>query len=163
MIGKTVADKSHNYEVRVTWTGNTGSGTRSYRAFDRSHDIAYEGRPTLLGSADVAFRGDADRWNPEGFLLSALSECHMLSYLALCPAAGVDVAAYTDTASGTMVTHADGGGEFTEVVLRPVVTVTGEGMAATAEELHAKAGEKCFIARSVNFPVRHEPTVHVAG
>jgi organic hydroperoxide reductase OsmC/OhrA len=30
-------------------------------------------------------------------------------------------------------------------------------MAETAQALHAEASAKCFIARSVNFPVRHQP------
>ena len=36
-------------------------------------------------------------------------------------------------------------------------------MAAKARELHHDASEKCFIASSVNFPVRHEPSVTVAS
>jgi organic hydroperoxide reductase OsmC/OhrA len=30
-----------------------------------------------------------------------------------------------------------------------------------ARALHADASEKCFIAASVNFPVRHEPSVEL--
>ncbi|MBV2362703.1 OsmC family protein [Streptomonospora nanhaiensis] len=158
-----MADKSHHYEVAVRWTGNTGSGTAGYRAYERSHDITAEGRPTLPGSADAAFRGDPARWNPEDLLVAALSECHMLSYLALSVAAGVNVVAYTDTATGTMVTHRDSSGEFTEVTLHPVVTVAEAGMVGAAAELHERAHRACFIARSVNFPVRHEPEIRVAG
>ncbi|QBI52663.1 OsmC family protein [Streptomonospora litoralis] len=157
-----MADKHHHYEVRVTWTGNTGSGTAGYRAFERAHDVEAAGRPVLKGSADAAFRGDPARWNPEDQLVSALSECHMLSYLSLAPSAGVNVVAYTDTATGTMTTHRDASGEFDEVVLHPVVTVAEQGMAETARRLHEKAHEVCFIARSVNFPVRNEPEIRVA-
>jgi organic hydroperoxide reductase OsmC/OhrA len=35
-------------------------------------------------------------------------------------------------------------------------------MAERARELHEEASEKCFIASSVNFPVRHEPAVSAA-
>jgi organic hydroperoxide reductase OsmC/OhrA len=62
-----------------------------------------------------------------------------------------------------MVQTADGGGHFTEVVLRPLVTVTVAEMTEAAAALHAEASRKCFIASSVNFPVRHEPTVTVYG
>jgi len=156
-------DKSHHYEVSVEWTGNTGSGTATYRGYGRDHDVSAPGRPTLKGSADKAFRGDPDRWNPEDFLLAALSECHMLSYLALSVTAGVDVVGYRDTATATMVTHADSSGEFTEAVLHPVVTVADAAMLEKAEHLHEAAARACFIARSVNFPVRHEPVIEVAG
>lgn len=58
-----------------------------------------------------------------------------------------------------MATASDGGGACTEVVLRPRVTVASRGMVGTALELHALAHQQCFIANSVNFPVRHEPAV----
>ncbi|WP_193374752.1 OsmC family protein [Nocardiopsis baichengensis] len=154
-------DKEHGYEVRVRWTGNRGEGTASYRAFGRDHDVEAEGRPLLKGSADKAFRGDPERWNPEDMLVAALSECHMLSYFALAVGAGVNVVAYEDRATGTMVTHADSSGEFTEVVLHPVVTVADAAMVERARELHDKAHRACFIARSVNFPVRNEPEIRV--
>ena len=40
--------------------------------------------------------------------------------------------------------------------------MTGPDMVAKARELHHEANEKCFIARSVNFPVRHEPEITTA-
>ena len=36
-------------------------------------------------------------------------------------------------------------------------------MAERAATLHEEASAKCFIASSVNFPVRHEPSVTVAS
>ncbi|RCV50625.1 OsmC family protein [Marinitenerispora sediminis] len=158
-----MAEKHHHFEVRVRWTGNTGAGTTGYRSYERSHDVEADGKPPLPGSAAVAFRGDADRWNPEELLMAALSQCHMLSYLAVAVAAKVNVVDYTDTATGTMVTHADGSGEFTEVTLHPVVTVADPESADTARRLHRRASELCFIARSVNFPVHHEPVIRTAG
>jgi organic hydroperoxide reductase OsmC/OhrA len=154
--------KQHRYEVSCVWTGDRGEGTANYRAYDRSYDTATDGRPTLQGSSDPAFRGDAERWNPELLLVAALSQCHLLSYLHQCAVGGVAVVGYSDTAEGTMVQDADGGGHFDEVVLRPVVTVADESMVEKAEQLHAEASARCFIASSVNFPVRHEPRIVVA-
>ncbi|MTE18285.1 OsmC family peroxiredoxin [Streptomyces sp. TRM43335] len=151
----------HHYELVLNWTGNLGHGTGDYRAYSRNHEILADGRPPLPGSADPAFRGDPDRWNPEELLVSSLSQCHMLWYLHLCAAGGVVVTDYTDRPVGTMTTDATGGGRFTEVVLRPEVSVTEESMREKAVALHGEVGTVCFIARSVNFPVRHEPTVTV--
>jgi organic hydroperoxide reductase OsmC/OhrA len=61
-----------------------------------------------------------------------------------------------------MVQEADGGGQFREVVLRPVVTVAAGSDVEQARVLHDRAHALCFIARSVSFPVRHEPEVRVA-
>lgn len=151
--------RTHSYEVTVTWTGNCGTGTSGYRSYGRDHDIAADGRPVIAASAEPLFRGDPARWNPELELTAALSQCHMLWYLHLCAAAGVIVTSYSDDAKGTMSEDDDGGGRFTEVVLRPRVTVASPGMAGAAARLHKEAHARCFIANSVNFPVRHEPLI----
>jgi organic hydroperoxide reductase OsmC/OhrA len=83
----------------------------------------------------------------------------MLWYLHLCSVAGIVVTAYVDRAEGTMIEEADGAGQFTAVVLKPEVTVKPGTDRAKAEELHHVAHKMCFIARSVNFPVTHEPTI----
>src|SRR4051794_16062700 len=126
---------THTYAITTTWTGDRGDGTASYRGYGRDHDLDASGRPTLPASADPAFRGDHDRWNPELLLVAALSDCHLLSYLHLCAVNGVVVTAYTDQASGVMEQQGDGG-RFTEVILRPVVTVADEPMIERANALH---------------------------
>jgi organic hydroperoxide reductase OsmC/OhrA len=154
--------RRHRYDIEVLWTGDRGTGTSGYRDYDRTHVARADGRPELPGSSDPGFRGDADRWNPEQLLVVALSQCHMLWFLHLAATAGIVVTAYEDAASGTMEEDSSGGGRFTEVVLRPRVTVAEADMADGVEAVHARAAEHCFVARSVNFPVRHEPAVHVA-
>jgi len=91
-------------------------------------------------------------------LLAALSACHMLWYLHLCAVRGVVVTAYEDRAEATMI-EAPRAGRFTEAVLHPVVTITAESDAELAQSLHERAHAECFIANSVNFPVRHEPVI----
>jgi organic hydroperoxide reductase OsmC/OhrA len=149
----------HRYALRTTWTGDRGTGTSGYRDYDRDVRIEIEGKPDLLASSDKPFRGDPTRWNPEDLLLAALSECHLLSYLHACVQAGVVVVSYSDDASGRMVEDGRGGGAFEEVMLRPHVVVADESMVDAATAAHAQAHEWCFIANSVNFPVRHEPVV----
>ncbi len=153
----------HSYELGLQWTGNTGTGTSHYREYARTYDVSAPGKPTLAGSADKTFRGDADRWNPEEMLVAALSACHLLSYLHQAAVAGVVVVDYFDEPRGSMATDAQGGGAFTEVTLHPTVVVADADMIEVAEGLHEPAHQKCFIASSVNFPVRHAPTVIAAG
>lgn len=152
----------HRYSVRTTWTGDRGTGTSGYRDYDRSVSIDIDGKPSLLASADKPFRGDPSKWNPEDLLVAALSECHLLSYLHACVTAGVVVVAYEDDAQGVMRQDGEGGGAFHEVILRPRVTVADASMTDAATAAHEQAHAWCFIANSVNFPVRHEPTIVVA-
>jgi organic hydroperoxide reductase OsmC/OhrA len=148
---------THQYEVTVTWTGNTGSGTSGYRDYERSHQVDAAGKPSLPGSSDPAFRGDPQRWNPEELLVASLSQCHMLWFLHLCSTEGVVVTDYTDHPRGTMLETPDGGGRFAEVVLRPAVRYALPEQVARGDALHERAHGLCFIANSVNFPVRCEP------
>ncbi|MBP8921609.1 MAG: OsmC family protein [Micropruina sp.] len=150
----------HVYTLTTTWTGNRGTGTAGYRAYDRSVTVEVPGKPMLLGSADKPFRGDPARWNPEDLLLAALSQCHLLSYLHVCVTRDVVVTDYVDEASGTMVLRGPAGA-FREAVLRPVVTVAETSMVEAASDAHHQAHEWCFIANSVNFDVRIEPTILV--
>jgi organic hydroperoxide reductase OsmC/OhrA len=147
---------AHRYETTVTWTGNTGTGTSSYRDYQRAHEISADGKPMIPGSSDPAFRGDPARWNPEELLVAALSQCHMLSFLSLCAVEGVVVTGYRDHAAGTMAETPDGGGHFEQVVLRPAVSFASPADAERAAELHERAHHLCFIASSVNFPVHCE-------
>lgn len=145
----------HRYRLTASWAGASktleGAGSLS-----RDFRVAIEGKPELLGSADPAFRGDASRHNPEELLLAALAGCHMLSFLALTEKLHIPVLAYSDEAEGR-IDMKDGRIRFVEAVLHPVVTIGPDADAIRAEALHPEAAKICFIANSVNFPVRHEP------
>lgn len=149
----------HHYTLTSTWTGNSGTGTSGYRDYRRDVSITVDGKPEILASADKPFRGDPSRWNPEDMLLASLSECHLLSYLHACVTAGVVVVSYRDDATGVMRENGAGGGAFVEVTLHPQVVVAEASMIDAAERAHVQANAWCFIANSVNFPVRHEATI----
>lgn len=167
----------HQYAVQITWTGNTGSGTSGYRDFTRDHDITspdIPGKPAIRATADPSFRGYAGRWNPDELFIAALSQCHMLWYLVRCARAGIIVTDCRDHAQGTMSQNEDGGGQFTEVLLQPSATtaappdrVLSEILTEQvhprelAEALHDDAHRLCFIANSVNTPVRHAATITI--
>ncbi|HLI77276.1 MAG TPA: OsmC family protein [Acidobacteriaceae bacterium] len=153
----------HEYLVRVTWTGNLGSGTSGYKHYSRDFALEANGKPAIAGTADTVFHGSPGRWNPEEMLVAALSSCHQLSYLHLCAVNGVIVTAYAGEAEGFMrFDSATGSGRFERVVLRPEVTITADSDVAKARELHHQAHELCFIANSVNFAVECEPVIERA-
>jgi organic hydroperoxide reductase OsmC/OhrA len=153
--------REHTYQTRVAWSGGARGSTKTYAGYSREHTIEAAGKPVLTGSADPAFRGDAAHYNPEELLVAALSACHLLTYLALCARDGIAVVSYVDEASGTM-TETGGAGRFLSVVLRPKVEIDDERI-ERAMALHDVASTECFIAKSVNFPVTHEPSVRRAG
>ena len=150
--------KQHNYSLNIKWTGNKGEGTNRYDAYDRSYIISGENKVEILGSADAPFRGDITKYNPEDLLLASLSSCHMLWYFHLCADAGIIVTDYIDNPTGILVQNETGSGSFSEVTLNPIVTVSESSMIDKANQFHEKANQFCFIANSVNFKVKHNPT-----
>ena len=136
-------------------------GEFRYETYSRAHMIDFGHGIRVPGNAaaeniptTVAPAAGVD---PEQQFVASLSSCHMLWYLHLCAVNNVIVTGYKDEASGTMTENNDGSGEFTEVLLRPRVTVKEASMMAKANELHHEANKMCFLARSMKFPVKHEP------
>lgn len=147
--------KEHFYKLSVKWTGNKGEGTTNYRAYTRDHTISSPDKSEIFASADPAFLGDKGKYNPEEFLLAALSTCHMLWFLHLCADRGVIVVDYIDEPVATMYELTGGGGHFKDATLNPLVTVTDGSMTDKLDAIHEQANKKCFIANSMNFPVKH--------
>ena len=152
-------ERTHRYTATIEWTGNQGTGTLDYRAYSRNHNISIDGKPIIKASSDSAFRGDPSRYTPEDLLVSSLAGCHMLWYLHLSAVNGVVVLRYRDEGEAEMVENEDGSGQFSRVILRPRVVVSKSSMFEKAQSLHEHAHRMCFIARSVNFAVQHDPEV----
>lgn len=148
--------KEHLYTVTISWTGNKGSGTANYHSYEREHVISSANKPNILASSDPAFCGDPTKYNPEELLLASLSSCHMLWFLHLCAQNKIIVTDYVDHPMGSMVETENGGGKFTAITLNPIVTVRDKAMLDKLDELHKKANERCFIANSLNFAVKHQ-------
>ncbi len=149
---------NHDYTTTIRWTGNTGAGTKTYRGYERSWDIAVPGKPVIACSNDPLLGGDPGLMNPEDLLLSALSACHMLWYLHLASVDGIVVESYEDVPVGRGENMPDGTGRFLSAELRPAIAISAGDM-KRAHDIHGEIHNHCFIARSVNFPVTIAPTI----
>ena len=144
------------YTADVHWTLKSGEDFLKGR-FSRGHTVSFDGGIVVPASASPHVVG---RWaveaavDPEGMLVAALSNCHMLSFLHVARLAGFTVAAYRSRAEGTMAEIAPGRQAITKVVLHPQIEWTG----ATPDDqkleaLHHEAHNMCFIANSVKTEV----------
>ncbi|HEX4044742.1 MAG TPA: OsmC family protein [Gammaproteobacteria bacterium] len=151
--------KSHPYQVVVSWSGARHGTTTSYTAYSREFTISNKGKQDILGSADKMFRGDPNLYNPEDLFISTIASCHLLWYLHLCAEKSIHIMSYIDEASGHLKINADGSGQFNEITLHPQVIIANKQHIELATQLHEQAHKKCFIANSVNFPVACKPHV----
>lgn len=146
---------THDFTSEIVWTGNRGSGTRTYRGYHRTWDIAVPGKAPVHCSNDPALGGDPSKMNPEDLLLSALAACHMLWYLHYASEAGIVVTGYRDRPFGLGESLPSGAGRFLSAELRPQITVAAGTDLGKADAIHGRIHAVCFIARSVSFPVTY--------
>jgi len=144
-----MAGKEHRYRPTIVWTGNTGAGTASYKAYERAHIISASGKAEIAGSSDQSFRGRRQQVESRGFVVASASTCHMLWYLHLCALSDVVVLDYRDEPEGLMIEEANGSGAFSRIVLRPRIKLAASSSEQRARELHHEAHMMCFIANSV--------------
>ena len=124
----------------------------TYESYNRAHEVRFKhGAIVLPASSAPAFRGDADRVDPEEAFVSSLCTCHMLTFLAICARKRLTVDSYEDDAVGVLEKGENGKLWIARVTLRPRivfapdVSVNDEMLA----EIHHKSHEECFVANSV--------------
>lgn len=146
----------HIFKATLNWIAPNKPKNLNTKVYTKSHTIKIEGKDLLNISAAKSFKGDATLLNPEDLLLSALTSCHMMSYLYVCQQYNIEVLAYEDKSEALLVLNADGSGRITKVILNPVVHIRDESQKALALQLHTPANKLCFIANSCNFEVEHK-------
>lgn len=143
----------HAYPFTLAWNGNTLQD-----GYTRDAEAGAEGKVSLPVSSAAEYAGTATRWNPEDLLGVALANCHMLTFLALCAKARVEVTGYEERAESLLDT-VEKVTWVTEIHLRPTIRVAPGTSVAKVEELFEKAHKYCFVANSLKSRVVMEPRV----
>ena len=135
--------------AEIKWKRETESF--AYDHYNRAHDWTFDGGVVVPGSAAPAYKGDAERVDPEEAFVEALSSCHLLTFLAIAAKKKLVVDGYEDRAVGRMDKNAQGKLAITSVDLHPRVSFAAGVVvdAATLKKMHHDAHENCFIANSV--------------
>ncbi|MGY6649987.1 OsmC family protein [Wenyingzhuangia sp. IMCC45574] len=152
---------SYSYQIGLTWLGGINIEKR-YR-YNKTYELHFKNKPSITGSADATFHGNAELYNPEEILLAALSSCHMMSFFYLCGKEKISIKSYKDQPTGMLEINPNGSGQFKEVMLQPEIVVNSSEEIKKIQDLFSKANEYCFIARSCNFKIIHQPTIKVAN
>ena len=157
---------AHSFETHLRWPADPAQALPPEPAFSRDSVLSAPGKTVVAGSSPAVFGGNAARYNPEELLLMSLSQCHMLTFLAIATKKRMTILAYEDRATGTLglgepgvKSGPPGKMSMQEVTLRPRVTVAKGTDLADAMAIHEKAHANCFIANSVNFAVTHQAEI----
>ena len=112
-------------------------------------------------SAPPEFLGEPGRWTPEHFLVAALASCFISTFSGIAEKSRLKFVSFNLDAEA-LLGNEDGIWRFTEIKLRPVVTVLKEEDHDRAIRLLEKAEKSCLIARSLQFKVTLFPAVKIA-
>jgi organic hydroperoxide reductase OsmC/OhrA len=150
------------FEVQIEWSFKD---TKDFESFSNSktHKVNINGKDMLTVSAAKEFKGDGTKHNPEDLFLSALSSCHMMSYMYLCQKHKITLLNYTDATKGLLVLNNDGSGAFNKVQLNPIVTILESTKFDLALDLHKEANRLCFIANSCSATLTHNATILIGN
>jgi organic hydroperoxide reductase OsmC/OhrA len=119
--------------------------------YSAEHTVCYNSSFEVQVDAAPDWGGKPENTNPEQALASALSSCHMMTFLALSAKAGWPVAAYHDHAVAHLGKNRQGQMSVTRIDLHPVVRFD-TGFApdpAEMEKMQNRAHRYCFIANTL--------------
>lgn len=148
MAPKT-AYKSFRYKAKTTWSSA------------RRGMLSAAGRPDVIVGSPPEFKGDRDVWAPEELLMGSLNTCMMLTFLTLAQAQGLTPVGYESEAEG-LLENVEGKYRFTEVTVRPRVTLRSEVELESARKAMEGVEAHCFIANSINARVKLAPELVLA-
>ncbi|MDG1376354.1 MAG: OsmC family protein [Yoonia sp.] len=119
--------------------------------YSAEHTVRYNNSYDVQVDAAPDWGGKAENTNPEQALASALSSCHMMTFLALSAKVGWPVASYHDYAEAHLGKNAKGQMSVTRIDLHPVVRFdTGFDVEpAELEQMQDRAHRYCFIANTL--------------
>ena len=123
--------------------------------YSRNHTVKLNGEQLVQVSASVDYKGDATCADPEQILVSALSSCHMLFFIAIAEHQGFTVESYRDHATGQLERNSAKVLAITKIELSPDITFCGEKLPdeAAIRRIHAAAHKSCFIGHSITAEV----------
>ena len=147
------------HTIRLSWS--RGDAPFERNSYSRDHSVLFQGGQRLAASSAADYGGNPAHADPEQLLLSALSSCHMLTFLAVAANRGYVVESYVDDAEAELGKDAEGRTAVTTALLRPGVRF-GAGKVPAEDEyqrLHERAHKACFVANSVRTSVRVEARI----
>ena len=138
----------HHYDVHLS------GGPAGYAELSAAH------QPSLRTAPPIEYDGPGDAWTPEHLLLASVEACFLFTFRAIARVSKVEFTRLELGASGTVARRAtDGVTCFTDIVLRPRLTVPAGTNRELVLQLLAKSANACLVSASLSTAVRVEPEI----
>lgn len=143
-------DGESSYRVTATWENK------------RRGAVSADGiEPSIEFSTPPEFKGEAGFWTPEHFLVAAVGSCYVATFYAIAEISKLEFLGLQLTVEGKLG-KPEGKLRFTELRLRPILTIAHGQDVDRANRLLEKAEHGCLIARSLVCPVSLESSILTA-
>ena len=139
----------HSHHVLAWWTSGRTGLAKSDSAPNAIHFTA----PPESG-------GVQGRWTPEDLLLTALAACFTTTFHSITSHSGFEYVDLQVEVDGT-VSKLNSGYGFSEIVIRPNLTITGEENRERAISLLQKTAELCLVSRALTNAPKFEIAVEI--
>ena len=127
----------------------------------RSGVVNAEGvQSSIFFSAPQEFLGEPGRWTPEHFLVASVASCFVSTFSGIAQNSHFEFVSFNLDAEGVL-SNEEGAWRFTEIRLRPVVTILNDEGRGRVMRLLEKAEKSCLIARSLQCKVILFPSVKI--
>ena len=143
---------AHLYDVSVRWTDNR-KGIMTSDFVETEIEVA---TPPQFP------KGIEGVWSPEHLFVAAINSCLMTTFLAIAENSKLAFSSFSSKAVGKLE-QVQGRYLMTEVVLMPVVTVSGEADKEKALRVLQKSEAACLISNSVRSKITLEASVQVGA
>jgi peroxiredoxin-like protein len=139
---------SHHYEVKINWQSDRKGLMSS---------------PVLQSNIEVATppefpKGMVGIWSPEHLLVAAVNSCLMTTFLAIAENSKFSFINFESKADGKLES-VDGKLMITEIVLKPVLTISNETDKEKALRLLQKSEAACLISNSIKSSILFQPEI----
>ncbi|MGH9602249.1 MAG: OsmC family protein [Terriglobales bacterium] len=139
----------YRYRTSARWTASRKGEVGAESVFE-----------PLVFSAPTEFGGEPNQWTPEHMFVAAVSSCFVTTFGVIAGLSKFPFAELEVTAEGVLEKE-EGGYRFTQVILRPMLTLEREEDRERGLRLLEKAERSCLIARSISAQMVLEPQLHV--
>ena len=128
--------KKYVFKTGLRWSG-----------FKRG-SISSLGKLNIGVSTPPEFNGEEGYWSPEELLLSAVDSCIMTTFLHYAERKKVEFKTYKSETVGVLE-RTDDQFMFSNIKIKPVISVMSEDQIDKVKELMAMAENNCFISNSI--------------
>ncbi len=112
-------------------------------------NLESEGLPNLSTDAPAEFGGPGNYWSPETLFVATVASCFILTFKAVSRASKLEWEELSCEVEG-ILNKEDKQTKFTELVIKPDLTIKKSGDKERAEKILEKAEKNCLVTNSLN-------------